>query len=87
MSVKPVILTCSDAWNLNINEVTYNVDFYPPGNKTLRTTKTEERKRDTAPRDRFDVHAVMTKAFDMRRKAMEDSEDEEEEDNDEEDWA
>ncbi|XP_052808945.1 actin-binding protein WASF3-like [Mya arenaria] len=51
------------------------------GNKGLR--KTEERKRDTTPRDRFDVHAVMTKAFDMRRKAMEDSEDEEEDDNDE----
>ncbi|KAH3724870.1 actin-binding protein WASF3-like [Dreissena polymorpha] len=50
------------------------------GNKKLN--KTEVQKRDTTPRDRFDVHAVMTKAFDMRRKAMEDSESEEEDEDD-----
>lgn len=51
-------------------------------NKKLR--KTEEKKKDTVPRDRFDVHAVMTRAFDMRRKVIEDSESEDDED--EEEW-
>lgn len=54
------------------------------GNKKLN--KTEVQKRDNTPRDRFDVHAVMTKAFDMRRKAMEDSESEEEDEDDGEVW-
>lgn len=49
--------------------------------------KTEERKRETKHQDRFDVHALMTKAIDMRRKAVEDSsESEEGEDDDDDDW-
>ncbi|KAL4233641.1 Wiskott-Aldrich syndrome protein member 1 [Mactra antiquata] len=52
-------------------------------NKKLR--KTAEKQRETkAPSDRFDVHAIMNKAFDMRRKAIEDSESENEDDDD--DW-
>lgn len=53
------------------------------GNRTLR--KTEDRKRDNTPRDRFDVHALMTKAIDMRRKAVEDSSESEGEEDDD-DW-
>ena len=54
------------------------------GNKKLK--KTEERKRETAPRDKFDVHAVMTRAFDMRRRAMEDSESDDEDEEEDNDW-
>lgn len=55
------------------------------GNLSLR--KTEDRKKETAPRDRFDVHALMTKAIDMRRKAVEDSsESEDGGEEDDEEW-
>ena len=37
--------------------------------------------------NRFDVHAVMTRAFDMRRKAVEDSESEDDDDDDDDDWG
>ncbi|XP_060607644.1 actin-binding protein WASF2-like [Ruditapes philippinarum] len=52
-------------------------------NKKLR--KTEEKKQETVSQNRFDVHAVMTRAFDMRRKAVEDSESEDDDEDD--DWA
>lgn len=53
--------------------------------------KTEERKRKEeqkkTPSGRFDVHSIMNRAFEMRRKAMEasDSEGGEVDDDDEED--
>ncbi|XP_045197080.1 actin-binding protein WASF2-like [Mercenaria mercenaria] len=54
-------------------------------NKKLR--KTEEKKQETVSQNRFDVHAVMTRAFDMRRKAVEDSESEDDDDDDGDDWG
>lgn len=50
-------------------------------NKKLR--KTEEMQREAVSTNRFDVHALLTRAFDIRRKAVEDSESEGEED----DWS
>ena len=46
--------------------------------------KAEDRKKNAAPQDKFDVHAVMTRAFEMRQKAMADSDSDE--DDLEDDW-
>lgn len=70
---------------LAINSI-HNKDYLKllTGNKKLR--KTEEKNKETVPKDRFDVHAVMTRAFDMRRKVIEDSESEDDDD-EEDDWG
>ena len=52
-----------------------------------RLQKAEDRKKKAAApqHDNFDVHSVMTRAFEMRQKAMADSDSDEDDDFDD-DW-
>lgn len=61
------------------------LDEIRKGDWSNRMRKVEERKEKAAPQDKFDVHAVMTRAFEMRQKAMAES-DSDDDDELEEDW-
>lgn len=55
------------------------------GNKKLNKVKQDANERKPINKDRFDVHDIMSRAFDMRRRALEDSESEDDGGGDDED--
>lgn len=56
------------------------LDEIRKGDWSNKLRKAEDRKERAAPQDKFDVHAVMTRAFEMRQKVMADSDSDEDED-------